>query len=225
MSSLSSEDDGDIDFGEISLFPLTESGGSYESESEHFSETESTRDASDERDSDDDEKVEADRRNKAYMTLRQRRLSRALAAFESLKVNVSDAQKNWLRAIRKARNMEDPWEEFHLDDYPTETCIRHRYSALKKAWVTDEVKVKMEKKAFNRGAMRECFRMKKLSRYAGSEYHHTHNYVAKSYIDEVEREVYFQDVKLQMDAKLWGEEYSRHNPPKKVAHGWGVLYL
>ena len=35
-------------------------------------------------------------------------------------------------------------------------------------------------------------------------------------MDEVEREVYFQDVKLQMDAKLWGEEYSRHNPPKKV---------
>lgn len=25
-----------------------------------------------------------------------------------------------------------------------------------------------------------------------------------------------QDVKLQMDAKLWGEEFNRHNPPKKV---------
>ena len=25
-----------------------------------------------------------------------------------------------------------------------------------------------------------------------------------------------QDVKLQMDAKLWAEEYNRHNPPKKV---------
>lgn len=48
------------------------------------------------------------------------------------------------------------------------------------------------------------------------EYHYTHNYVAKSYMEEVEREVYFQDVKLQMDAKLWGEEYSRHNPSKKV---------
>lgn len=146
MSSFSSaDDDGDIDFGEISLFPLTECG-SYESESEHYSETESNRDASDEGgESDDDEKAEADR-IKSHLTLRQRRLSKALAAFESLKVNVTDAQKNWLRAIRKARNMEDPWEEFHLDDYPTETCIRHRYSALKKAWVTDEVKVKMEKK-------------------------------------------------------------------------------
>ena len=149
MSSISStDDDGDIDYGEISLFPLTECG-SYESESEHYSETESNRDASDERDSDDDdddEKAEADKK-RTYLTLRQRRLSKALAAFEgSLKINVTEAQKNWLRAIRKARNMEDPWEEFHLDDYPTEICIRHRYSALKKAWVTDEVKVKMEKK-------------------------------------------------------------------------------
>lgn len=25
-----------------------------------------------------------------------------------------------------------------------------------------------------------------------------------------------QDVQLQMDAKLWGEEFNRHNPPKKV---------
>ena len=43
------------------------------------------------------------------------------------------------------------------------------------------------------------------------------NYVAKSYIEVVDRDVYFQDVKLQMDAKLWGEEYNRHNPPKKVS--------
>ncbi|XP_023214285.1 eukaryotic elongation factor 2 kinase-like [Centruroides sculpturatus] len=35
-------------------------------------------------------------------------------------------------------------------------------------------------------------------------------------MEDVDREVYFEDVKLQMDAKLWGEEYNRHNPPKKV---------
>lgn len=33
---------------------------------------------------------------------------------------------------------------------------------------------------------------------------------------EAGRQVYFQDVKLQMDAKLWGEEYNKHKPPKKV---------
>ena len=47
------------------------------------------------------------------------------------------------------------------------------------------------------------------------------NYVAKRYFEDVDRDVYFEDVKLQMDAKLWGEEYNRHNPPKKVRR---VLY-
>ena len=43
------------------------------------------------------------------------------------------------------------------------------------------------------------------------------NYVAKSYMaEDTLKETYFEDVKLQMDAKLWGEEYNRHNPPKKV---------
>jgi len=42
------------------------------------------------------------------------------------------------------------------------------------------------------------------------------NYVAKSYMEDVARDVYFEDVRLQMDAKLWGEEYNRHKPPKKV---------
>ena len=45
---------------------------------------------------------------------------------------------------------------------------------------------------------------------------HAANYVAKHYIDEVPREVYLDDVRLQMNAKLWGEEFSRHDPPKKV---------
>jgi len=33
---------------------------------------------------------------------------------------------------------------------------------------------------------------------------------------EVTNETYFDDVKLQMDSKLWGEEYSKLNIPKKV---------
>uniref|UniRef100_A0A3Q4GP22 Eukaryotic elongation factor 2 kinase n=1 Tax=Neolamprologus brichardi TaxID=32507 RepID=A0A3Q4GP22_NEOBR len=32
----------------------------------------------------------------------------------------------------------------------------------------------------------------------------------------VDRNVYFEDVRLQMEAKLWGEEYNRHRPPKQV---------
>lgn len=40
--------------------------------------------------------------------------------------------------------------------------------------------------------------------------------MAKRYIEPVDRSVYFEDVQLQMEAKLWGEEYNRHKPPKQV---------
>lgn len=143
MSSYDSDDGFD---GDIALFPLTESGSLEDSEIDsHYSETESTRDASDERDSDEEESKD-EKPRKAYLSLRQRRLSRALASFEGIKVNINKAQRNWLNAIRKARHMDDPWEQFHLDDYPVEKCFRHRYNALRKAWLTDEVRVKMEKK-------------------------------------------------------------------------------
>ena len=62
------------------------------------------------------------------------------------------------------------------------------------------------------------FYRKKLSTFSKScDWKHAMNYVAKIYMDgDVDRSVYFEDVRLQMDAKLWGEEYNRHNPPKKV---------
>ena len=46
----------------------------------------------------------------------------------------------------------------------------------------------------------------------------SNNYVAKRYKkeNECDRQTYFDDICLQMDAKLWGEEFNRHNPPKKV---------
>lgn len=62
-----------------------------------------------------------------------------------------------------------------------------------------------------------CAFSKKISTFSRSgDWSHAQNYVAKRYIEAVDRDVYFQDVRLQMDAKVWGEEYNRHNPPKKV---------
>lgn len=62
-----------------------------------------------------------------------------------------------------------------------------------------------------------CAFSKKISTFSRSgDWTHAQNYVAKRYIEKVDRDVYFQDVRLQMDAKVWGEEYNRHNPPKKV---------
>lgn len=60
------------------------------------------------------------------------------------------------------------------------------------------------------------FRKKLSNVHMGDWSQQSHNYVAKRYMENVCREVYFEDVHLQMDAKLWGEEYNRHRPPKQV---------
>lgn len=59
---------------------------------------------------------------------------------------------------------------------------------------------------------------KKLSNFSHHKsWDHASNYVAKCYIDkDIPRDRYFQDVRLQMDAKLWAELYNRQNPPKKI---------
>ncbi|KAG8558150.1 hypothetical protein GDO81_016881 [Engystomops pustulosus] len=90
----------------------------------------------------------------------------------------------WKHAIQKAKQMPDPWAEFHLEDIDTEHATRHR---------------------------------KKLSNFShNQQWKHAYNYVAKRYLETVDRDVYFEDVRLQMEAKLWGEEYNRHKPPKQV---------
>ncbi|XP_026877458.2 eukaryotic elongation factor 2 kinase isoform X3 [Electrophorus electricus] len=123
----------------------------------------------------------------------------------------------WKHAIEKARAMPDPWAEFHLEDVRTEPCIRYRYNAITGEWSQDQVFIKMSSQPFGKGAMRECFRAKKLSNFShSSNWKSASNYVAKRYMETVDRDVYFEDVRLQMEAKLWGEEFNRHRPPKQV---------
>ncbi|NXB98344.1 EF2K kinase, partial [Orthonyx spaldingii] len=126
-------------------------------------------------------------------------------------------KETWKHAIEKAKHMPDPWAEFHLEDVETEHATRYRYNAVTGDWVEDEVLIKMASQPFGRGAMRECFRTKKLSNFLHTQnWKGAYNYVAKQYIESVSRDVYFEDVRLQMEAKLWGEEYNRHKPPKQV---------
>uniref|UniRef100_A0A7N6FAY7 Eukaryotic elongation factor 2 kinase n=1 Tax=Anabas testudineus TaxID=64144 RepID=A0A7N6FAY7_ANATE len=125
--------------------------------------------------------------------------------------------ETWKHAIQKARAMPDPWAEFHLEDIETELCIRYRYNAVTGEWAQDKVHIKMAAQPFGKGAMRECFRTKKLSNFShSSNWKSASNYVSKRYMETVDRNVYFEDVRLQMEAKLWGEEYNRHRPPKQV---------
>uniref|UniRef100_G3NEX6 Eukaryotic elongation factor 2 kinase n=1 Tax=Gasterosteus aculeatus aculeatus TaxID=481459 RepID=G3NEX6_GASAC len=112
----------------------------------------------------------------------------------------------WKHAIEKAKAMPDPWAQFHMEKIPTEPCMRYRYNAITGEW-----------QPFGKGAMRECFRTKKLSNFShSSNWKSASNYVSKRYMETVDRNVYFEDVRLQMEAKLWGEEYNRHRPPKQV---------
>ncbi|KAM6352384.1 eukaryotic elongation factor 2 kinase isoform 5-T8 [Alca torda] len=130
---------------------------------------------------------------------------------------VDHSRETWKHAIQKAKHMPDPWAEFHLEDIETEQATRYRYNAVTGDWVEDEVLIKMASQPFGRGAMRECFRTKKLSNFLHTQnWKGAYNYVAKQYIESVGRDVYFEDVRLQMEAKLWGEEYNRHKPPKQV---------
>ncbi|TNN03210.1 hypothetical protein fugu_000239 [Takifugu bimaculatus] len=127
------------------------------------------------------------------------------------------ARDAWARAIEKARARPDPWAEFHLEEIKTESCTRYRYNAITGEWSQDQVHLKMASKPFGRGAMRECFRTKKLSNFShSSNWKMASNYVSKCYMEPVDRNIYFEDVRLQMEAKLWGEEYNRHRPPKQV---------
>uniref|UniRef100_A0A8C4IMT9 Eukaryotic elongation factor 2 kinase n=1 Tax=Dicentrarchus labrax TaxID=13489 RepID=A0A8C4IMT9_DICLA len=116
----------------------------------------------------------------------------------------------WKNAIEKAKAMPDPWAQFHLEEIQTEACILSYF-------LSNLFPLPAFSQPFGKGAMRECFRTKKLSNFShSSNWKSASNYVAKRYMETVDRNVYFEDVRLQMEAKLWGEEYSRHRPPKQV---------
>ena len=54
--------------------------------------------------------------------------------------------------------------------------------------------VKIDRKSFAQGAMRECFRLKKLSNFSHSNDwgRDSNNYVAKRYMDSTDRDIHFQ---------------------------------
>lgn len=89
--------------------------------------------------------------------------SKSSAKSPSGKLDKLDIQKRvkerWQNAAKKLKYMKDPWFEFHIQDYPIENVVRHRYNPVKKEWRRDECVVRMEPKQFANGAMRACFRL------------------------------------------------------------------
>lgn len=67
------------------------------------------------------------------------------------------------------------------------------------------------------GAMRKCFRAKKLGNFSmKSDWALASNVVCKQYLEDVDPEVLFEDITLQMEAKLWAGLYNKRGPPKKI---------
>jgi hypothetical protein len=74
--------------------------------------------------------------------------SAAAHAKPKVKKTVGD---RWRTAFKKTKLLNDPWFEFHIDEYQAENVIRHRYDAIKQKWKQDKCVVKMETKPFANG--------------------------------------------------------------------------
>ena len=139
-------------------------------------------------------------------------LTRGIIAAESAKelavVPSPNPLNRWQRAlkpaIQKFKSGKKPWDEFEIHKQRTELCRRFDYDTASDSWQESETLVKMEDISFARGAMRECFRMKKMSQvnahfFYSMDWKDCNNYVAKRYITtETSRETYFNDIKMQM---------------------------
>jgi hypothetical protein len=141
-------------------------------------------------------------------------------------------------AARASGARPDPWAASRLHARPAALAERHRYDAARGAWTVDLVLVKLEDAPFASGAMRVCFRSKKLSTFGGghlagddgeygdddaehnprsrSLWRRAPNFIAKRYKKAAPLASYRRDVRMQMDAKRLAEAYDRTGPPKPV---------
>ena len=105
-------------------------------------------------------------------------------------------------------------EKVYKDDFDiideAEQAIKHQYDPVEKIWARTLINVVVEPQCFAEGNLRKAFRMKDLS-VTDSQY------VLKVSKDpDEDAQAYFDDVQLQMEAKMYAELYNRRNPPKLV---------
>jgi hypothetical protein len=76
-------------------------------------------------------------------------------------------RERWHSLLKPAVKMgladKDPWSDMAVHDIRTEIVKRWDYDASTRTWTSSETLIKMERTPFAHGAMRECFRMKKMS--------------------------------------------------------------
>jgi elongation factor 2 kinase len=134
------------------------------------------------------------------------------------------------RAAATAIQIEDVWSKHNIQLIPAERVVRHIYNPETRQFQKHETIVKIEKEPFTHGAMRHCFRLKKMAtppQSASNHRFHSYgwsralNYVAKCYLNEEgepdpnERDAVLTDIILQYEAAHWAEKFNV-NAPKKI---------
>lgn len=136
------------------------------------------------------------------------------------------------RAAAKAIAEDDVWKKHDIPSIPAERVVRHLYQPITDSWTQEETIVKMQSTPFANGAMRHCYRMKKLATPPQSACNHrfhsygwsrASNYVAKAYrrdgeIDcsDAAKEAVKNDIILQHEANRWAEKFNDKHPPKSI---------
>jgi len=138
------------------------------------------------------------------------------------------------RCAAKLVAEEDVWARHDIPSIPAERIIRHEYDPIRDRWSEEVTIVKMESEPFTHGAMRYCYRMKKLATPPKSSSYHrfykygwsrASNYVAKAYIcedtkkidtSEAAKDAVRNDIKLQYEANHWAQKFNASDPPKKI---------
>jgi len=97
---------------------------------------------------------------------------------------------------------------------PVENAIKFMFDVKQLKWSQKRVQIKMATEPFARGGLRKAYHMLDLD---AAKEDAGITYVAKMAIDPYEdREIYFQDVEMQMYAREWAEKFNSHQPPKRI---------
>eukprot|EP01046_Picozoa_sp_COSAG06_P039382 COSAG06_NODE_4645_length_4069_cov_9.897733_1_plen_704_part_00 len=130
--------------------------------------------------------------------------------------------KRWGSAFKKAReeSEEDPWKDVEWG--PVENATQKNFDASTGEWIDVPVEVLMGTSAVDKGSIRECFRCKLRPKDGAvrteSWDHGSKNHFAKRFLPErgIPEEAAYDDVKLQMTAKFYGDEFNKWLPPKRI---------
>jgi hypothetical protein len=115
-------------------------------------------------------------------------------------------QQQWVHAAPPGA----PPDDFMVG---TEKAIRKDYDPETREWKRSAIVVRVAKQPFSSGSMRHAFKMEDLTLGEGP---HT-EFVAKMSKDPREsRQVYFDDVQMQMEAKGWADRFNERFGRKVV---------